>query len=96
MPLCPKRLNNRIRNRLPTPLTLRTIPMRMAIHTPRIPILLHKRRTTIKRIATLRTKEVSSMPLRSTRDDNLTFDRCLAALAPRTEELVEIEVAVEA
>lgn len=96
MPLRPECLNNRIRNRFPTPLTLGTIPMRMTINTPSIPILLYKRRVAIKRIATLGTEKVTSMPLGTTSNNDLAFNRRLAALAAGRKQLVEIEVAVEA
>lgn len=96
MPLRPQRLNHRIRNRLPTLLTLGTIPMRMTIHTPRIPILFHKRRARIKRIATLRAEKVSCMPLGAARDNDFAFNGRLARFAPRREEFVEVEVAEEA
>lgn len=70
--------------------------MRVTINTPSIPILLYKRRVRIKRIATLGTEKVTGMPLRATGNNNLAFNRRLAALAAGREELVEIEVAVEA
>jgi hypothetical protein len=95
MPLTPQRFNNRIRNRFATPLALGTIPMRMTIHTPSIPLLFHKGRRGVKRIATLRAEKVASVPFRATRYDDFTLDGCLAALAARGEELVEIEVTVE-
>jgi hypothetical protein len=96
MPLRPQRLDNRICHRLATLLTLGTIPMRMTIHTPRIPILLHKRRARIKRVATLRAKKVSCMPLGATRDNHLAFNGGLARFASRGEHFVEVEVAEEA
>jgi hypothetical protein len=43
MPLGPKRLHNRIRDWLTALLTLGRIAIGMAIHAPRIPILLHER-----------------------------------------------------
>lgn len=95
MPLRPERLNHRIRHRLPTPLTLGTEPIGMTINTPRIPILLHKRGIMRKRIATLRTKEVTRVPLRTTRDNDLSLNRRRATLTPGTETLVEIQMAVE-
>jgi len=96
MPLKTQRLHHNIRYRLPAPLTLGTIPIGMAVDTPRIPILLHKRRRRIKRIATLSAEEVASMPLRATSDDDFALDRCLAGLAARGEVLVEVQMAVEA
>jgi len=67
----------------------------MAVYTPCIPVLLHKRRTAIKRITALGAEEVASMPLRTTCHNDLTFNRCLATLASRGEELVEVEMAIE-
>lgn len=95
MPIPPKRLQHRLRHRLPAAPTLATIPMGMTPHTPRIPLLLHKRRLRIKRIAALRAEEMPRVPLRPASDDDLALDRRLAALAPRAEQLVEIQVAVE-
>lgn len=96
MPLGAQRLDNRIRDWLPALLTLRAEPMRMAIHTPRIPFLLNEWRTRIKRIAALRTEEVSCVPLGAARDNDLALDRRLARFTPWGEEFVEIEVAEEA
>jgi hypothetical protein len=67
----------------------------MTVHTPCIPIFFHKRRAAIKRITTLCAEEMASMPLRTTSNDNLALDRCLARLAARGEELVEIKMAVK-
>lgn len=96
MPLGPKRLNHRIRNRLAALLALGTVPMRVAVYTPRIPILLDKGRTRIEGVTTLRAEEVAGVPLRTTSDDDLAFDRGFAALAARREHLVEVKVAEEA
>jgi hypothetical protein len=68
----------------------------MTSHTPRIPILLHKRRAAIEGIPTLCAKEVTDVPFSTAGDDNLALDRRFAALAARAEEFVEVEVAVEA
>jgi hypothetical protein len=46
-------------------------------------------------ITALCAKEVSSVPLSATRNNDLALDRGLAALAPRAEELMVIQVAVE-
>jgi hypothetical protein len=93
MPLSPKRLDNRIRNGLAALLALCTVPMSMAIDAPRIPILLHKRRSGIKWITALK---VSSMPFCTTRNNDFTLDGRLARLASRREHFVEIEMAEEA
>lgn len=81
MPLKPKRLDHNIRHRLSAPLALRTIAIGMTIDTPSIPILLHKRRSRVERITALGAEEVTRMPLRATRDNDLALDRRLAALA---------------
>lgn len=95
MPLCPQRLDNRIGNRFPTALALGTVPMRMTVNTPSIPIFLHKRCSAIKRVATLCTEKVTGVPFGAASDNDLAFNGRLAALAARGEELVEIKVAVE-
>jgi hypothetical protein len=64
--------------------------------TPRIPLLLDKWRRRIKRITALRAKEVTHMPLSATSNNDLALNGRLAALAPRREEFVEVEMAVEA
>ena len=96
MPLRPKRLDNGIGNRFSTPLTLRTVAMRMAIHAPSVSIFLHKRGCGIKRITALSAEEMTSMPFRAASDDDLAFDWRFATFATRGEELMEVEVAVEA
>jgi hypothetical protein len=96
MPLRPQSLDNRIRNRLATLPALRAEAIRMTPDTPRIPLLLDKRCRRVKRITTLRTEEVADVPLSAARDDDLALDGRLAALAAGREELVEVEVAVEA
>lgn len=67
----------------------------MASYTIRIPITLDKRRSRIKRIAALCAEEMSNMPLRAGRNDDLTFNWRLAGAAPGGEELMEVKVAVE-
>lgn len=49
----------------------------------------------ITHIAALRAEKVADMPLSTTSDNNLSLDGRLAALAPGTEEFMEIQVAVE-
>ena len=95
MPLCPQRLDHRIRNRLPALPTLCTEPIRMAPHAPGVPLLLDKRRLAIERVAALGAEKVSDVPLGAARDHDLALDGRLARLAPRREHLVEVEVAVE-
>jgi hypothetical protein len=96
MPLRSQRLHNRVRDGFATALALGTIPMCMAIYTPSIPILFHKRSRGIKWITALSAEEMSGMPFCTASNDDFTFNGCLAALAARGEELVEVEVAVEA
>lgn len=96
MPLRSECLDNRIRDRFPASLALCTVPVGMAIHTPGIPVLLHKGRRAVKRITALGAEKVPGMPFRTTRYNDFAFDGRLAALASRREELVEVEMAVEA
>lgn len=96
MPIRPQRLNNQIRNRLAALTTLTRVPVRVTAYAPRISVLLHERRCGIERVATLRAKEVTGMPFCSTSHNDLAFYGRFAALAARAEELVEVEVAVEA
>jgi hypothetical protein len=46
-------------------------------------------------ITALGAEKVANVPFCATCNDNLAFDGCLAALAARTEQLMEIQVAVE-
>ena len=96
MPLAPQRLYHHIRHRLPTLTALGTVPVGVAIATPRITILLNERRARIEWIAALRTEEVPGVPLGATSNNDFAFDRRLARLAARAEHLVEVQRAVEA
>ena len=96
MPLAPQRLHHHIRHRLPALAALRTVPVSMAIATPRIAIFLHERRASIERITTLRAEKVPSVPLSATSNDDFAFDWRLARFAARAEHFVEVERAVEA
>lgn len=78
MPLRSKRLDDRVRDRLPTFLTLGAVSMRMAIHAPRVPILLHERSRGIERVTTLSAEEVSGMPLGAASYDDLALNGCFA------------------
>ena len=89
-------LHNSVDNGLLALATLGAEPVRVTADTPRISIFLHKRRIAIEWIAALRAEKVTSVPLCSTRHDHLAFDRCLTALAPWAEKLVEVKMAVEA
>lgn len=95
MPLSIQRLHNHIRHRLAAALALGTEAMRMAVYTPRIPLLLHKGRRRVKRVAALRAEKVTGMPFCAARDDDFALDGRLARLAAWREELVEVEVAEE-
>jgi hypothetical protein len=68
----------------------------MTPDTPRIPVLLDKRRRRIERIAALRAEEVADVPLGPTRHDHFSFNGSLAGLTPRGEEFVVIQVAEKA
>jgi len=96
MPLAPQRLHHNIRHRLPALAALGTIPISVAVATPRVAILLDKRRTRIEWIAALRAEEVASVPFGTASDDDFAFDRRLARFAARAEHFVEVERAVEA
>lgn len=96
MPLRSKGLHYRIRNRLSALLTFRAVSMRMTIHAPRVSVFLHKWCAGVEWIATLRAKEVPSMPLGSTGYYHFSLDRRLARLATRREHLVKVKVAEEA
>jgi hypothetical protein len=67
----------------------------VAVDTPRIPLLLHKRHVGIKRITALRAEKVARVPLRATRNDNLALDGRRTAFTARTKALVKVQVAVE-
>lgn len=95
MPLRAQCLHHRIRNRLAAALTLRTKPIRVAVDTPRVPLLLDKRHIRIKRITALRAEKVAGVPLGATRDDNLALDGGSTTLAAWAKALVEVQVAVE-
>ena len=96
MPLRVQRLDHRIGNRLPTLPALCTKPIRVAPHTPRIALLLHKWRRTIKWIAALRTEEMSNMPLCPARNDHLALNRRLARFTAGRKKLVKVKMAIEA
>ena len=70
--------------------------MRVTIDTPRITVFFHKWGTAVERIATLRTEEVTNVPLCAARYNDFAFDRRLTRLTARGEELVKIKVAEEA
>lgn len=96
MPLAPQRFHHHIRHRLPALATLRTVPVSMAVATPRIAIFLDERRASIEWITTLGTEEMTGVPLSATSDDDFAFNRRLARFAARAEHFVEVERAVEA
>jgi hypothetical protein len=96
MPLAPQSLDHHIRHRLSTLTTLGTVPIGMAVATPRVPLLLDERRTGVKGISTLCAEEVACVPFRTARDNDFPLDRRLARFAARAEHFVEVECAVEA
>ena len=95
MPLPPQSLNHHIRNRLLAFPAFTAIPIGMATHTPRIIVLLNKRRRAIERISTLRTEEMTGVPLRAASNDHLALNGRLARFAAWREQLVEVEMAVK-
>ena len=96
MPITTQRLDHDIRNRLPAASTFAAVPVGMTADAPRIAILLHERRSRIERIAALGAEEMALVPFCAARHDDLALDRRLTRFAARGEELVVVEVAVEA
>ena len=70
--------------------------LRLARHAPRVPVLLDVRHPLLERVAALGAEEVPEMPVLAEGDDVVAEDGRLAVLALRREELVPVEVAVEA
>jgi hypothetical protein len=68
----------------------------MATYAPRVPLLLHKRSGRVKGIAALRAEEMTNVPFGATCNDDLTLNGRFAALTPRGEGFVKVEVAEEA
>ena len=95
--LAPQRLDRQLiqylRLALPAP---RRRPLRMTPHAIRIIVPLHEWGVAVEWIAALGAEEVAYVPLRASGHDDFAFDRRLAGAAPRAEELVEVQVAVEA
>jgi len=80
-----------------TPFTTRTRAPRMAAHAISIPVTaFDEGRRRGKRVAALGAEEVIDVVGVAARNDNLTLDGCLAGAAAWGEELVEIQVTVEA
>lgn len=96
MPLPPQRPHHHLGNRLPTLPTLGAIPMGMTPHTPGIIIFFHERGGSIKGVATGSAEEMPFVVGVSAGDDDAGFDRGAAGFAAGGEELVVVEVAVEA
>jgi hypothetical protein len=46
-------------------------------------------------ITTLRTKEMASMPLSTTSNNNISLNRRLTALTPRRKELMKVQMAIK-
>ena len=91
----PKCFNHRVRNwlfALPAP---GAVSIGVAPYTPSIAIFLDERCCAVERIATLRAEEMPSMPFCAASDNDLAFNRGLAALTPRRKELMEVKMAKE-
>lgn len=67
----------------------------MTANTPGISILFDKWHARIEGIATLSTEKVPDVPLSTASDNDFAFDRRLAGLATRAEQLVKIEMTIE-
>ena len=96
MPLRPQSLDNRIRYRFATLTTFCAEAIRVAPHTPSVPFLLYERSRRVEWVTALRAEEMANVPLGATGYHDLALNGRLAALAPGREELVEVEMAVEA
>lgn len=95
MPLRAQRLNDRVRDGLATALALRAVSIGVAVDTPRISVLFHKRCARVERITALRTEEMPRVPLRTTRHHNLPLNRGLATLTPRAKALMEVQMTIK-
>jgi len=95
MPLRSQSLDNSIRHRLLAFPAFGRVAISVAVDAPCVPVFLNKWCFGVERIATLRTEKVASVPLRTTSNYYLALNRRFAALAPRTEELVEVEMAIK-
>lgn len=96
VPLCSECLDHGIRHWLAALLALRAVAVSVAVDTPSITILLYERCAGVEGVTALRTEKVSSVPLRTTRHNHLSFNRCLARLAARRKHLMEVKMAEEA
>lgn len=70
--------------------------LRLAVNTPRVPVLFDMRHAVLERVATLGTEEVPVMPMRSKSYNVLPEDGGFAVLTAWSEEFVPVEMAVEA
>lgn len=78
------------------PETPRRRALRVAPHTPRVPVFFDKRGCLGERVAAFGAEEVAGVPVGAAGDDDFAFDRRLAVFAAGAEELVVVDVAVEA
>lgn len=69
--------------------------LRLARHAPRIAVLFDMRHAALKRVAALGAEEVAKVPVVAQRHHVLAHDGSRAVLAPRREQLVPVQVAVE-
>lgn len=95
MPLPPEGPDHRRRHGLPAAPTLCRVPIRVAVDTPRKPVLLDERRRRVERVAALGAEEVADVVLGPARQHHLPLDRRLAALAPGRKLFVVVEMAVK-
>lgn len=96
MPLCSKCFDNGVSHRLAALLALSRVAVRVAAHTPSIAVFFHKRSGRVERIAALCAEEMPRMPLSPACHNHLALNRRLAAFASWAEELVVVEMAIEA
>ena len=92
MPQC---FNHSVRNWPFAFPALWAVPIGVTGYTPSIAVFLDKRCFTVEWIATLCAEEMSRVPFCTASDNDLAFNRGLAALAPRREQLMEIKMAKE-
>lgn len=81
MPLSAQRLDHDLSHGFPAFPTLGAVAVGMTSDTPRVPVLLDKRRVRVEGIAALRAEEMAGVPVRAARNDDLAFDWGLAGFA---------------
>ena len=96
MPLGPQRPNHHLRHRFPTLPALGAVAMGMTPDTPSIIVLFDKRGGSVKGVAASGAEEMPFVVGVAAGDDDLVLDGGLTGFAAGGEELVVVEVAVEA